>query len=97
MGGLPSRVEHSTAAASAMRHVSPQEAAALLGRPRPMLNERQRQIVDFLKRIPAFATMRRLLLSFRSIRVAARFPLYGGARSTRRLPGSPPLLVWCGN
>ena len=60
-------IEHSSAAVSAMRHVSPQEAAALLGRPKPMLNERQSKIVEFLKRTPDFATMRRLLLSFRSI------------------------------
>jgi transposase len=49
-----------------MHHISPQEAAALLGRPRPMLNERQRRIVEFLKRTSDFATMRRLMLSFRS-------------------------------
>src|SRR5262249_12113527 len=57
----------SSPAASAMRHISPQEAAALVGRPRPMLNERQERIVDMLKRTPQLATMRRLLLSFRSI------------------------------
>ncbi len=50
-----------------MRHVSPQEAAALLSKPRPMLNERQRTIVEFLKRTPDLVTMRRLVLSFRSI------------------------------
>ena len=32
-----------------------------------MLNERQRKIVEILKRTPEFARMRRLLLSFRSI------------------------------
>jgi hypothetical protein len=32
-----------------------------------MLNERQSKIVEFLKRIPDFATMRHLVLSFRSI------------------------------
>ena len=56
---------HSTV--SAVRHVSPQEAAAALSKPRPMLNERQSKIVDFLKRTPDFATMRHLILSFRSI------------------------------
>lgn len=51
----------------ALRHVSPQEAAALLSKPRAMLNERQRKIVDVLKRTPDFAAMRHLVLSFRSI------------------------------
>jgi transposase len=32
-----------------------------------MLNERQRKIVEFLKRTPDFVTMRYLVLSFRSI------------------------------
>ena len=50
-----------------MRDVSPEEAAALLSKPRPMLNERQRTIVEFLKRTPDLVTMRRLVLSFRSI------------------------------
>jgi hypothetical protein len=50
-----------------MRHVSPQEGAALLSKPKPMLNERQNKIVQLLKRIPDFATMRHLVLSFRSI------------------------------
>jgi transposase len=65
-------IGHSTPAASAMRHISPQEAAALLGKPKPMLNERQSRIVEFLKRTPAFATMRHLLLSFRSILCCGR-------------------------
>jgi transposase len=51
----------------AMRHVSPQEAAALLSKPKPMLSERQRKIVEFLKQTGDFATMRHLVLSFRSI------------------------------
>jgi hypothetical protein len=38
-----------------MRHVSPQEAAALLSKPKPMLSERQSKIVEFLKRTPDFA------------------------------------------
>jgi transposase len=59
--------EPSHPAVSAMRHVSPQEAAALLSKPKPMLSERQRKIVEFLKRTPNFATMRHLVLSFRSI------------------------------
>ena len=50
-----------------MRHVSPQEAAALLSKPKPMLSERQSKIVEFLKRTPDFAMMRHLVLSFRSI------------------------------
>ncbi len=50
-----------------MRHISAQEAASALSKPRPMLNERQSKIVDFLKRTPDFATMRYLMLSFRSI------------------------------
>jgi transposase len=51
----------------AMRHVSPQEAAALLSKPKPMLDARQSKIVEFLKRTADFATMRSLVLSFRSI------------------------------
>ena len=54
-------------AVSAMRQVSPQEAAALLSKPKPMLSERQSKIVEFLKRHTDFATMRHLVLSFRSI------------------------------
>jgi transposase len=61
------QVELDAPAASAMRHISPQEAAALLGRASSMLNERQNKIVEFLKRTPEFAKVRRLLLSFRSI------------------------------
>jgi transposase len=50
------------------RHVSPQIAAALLGQPRPLLTERQAQTVDALKeQCPGFTTMRRLVLSFRTI------------------------------
>src|SRR5450755_2971215 len=44
-----------------------QEAAAALSKPKPMLSERQSKIVEFLKRTPDFATMRHLVLSFRSI------------------------------
>jgi transposase len=54
-------------AAVAMRQVSPQEAAAILSKPRTMLNERQRKIVAYLKQIPDFVLMRRLVMSFRSI------------------------------
>ena len=61
----PPRRIHSTV--SAVRHISAQEAASALSKPRPMLNERQSKIVDFLKRTPDFATMRHLVLSFRSI------------------------------
>ncbi|MEP7307483.1 MAG: transposase [Acidobacteriota bacterium] len=50
------------------RHVSPQIAAALLGQPRARLTERQAQTVDALKaHCPGFTTMRRLMLSFRTI------------------------------
>jgi transposase len=59
--------EQTRSAVSVMRHVSPQEAAALLSKPKPMLSERQSRIVEFLKRTPDFATMRHLVLSFRSI------------------------------
>ena len=54
-------------AVSAVRHISAPEAASALSKPRPMLNQRQRKIVDFLKRTPEFATMRYLVLGFRSI------------------------------
>ena len=50
-----------------MRHASPQEAAPLLSKPKPTVTERQHKIVEFLKRTPDFATMRHLVLSFRSI------------------------------
>jgi transposase len=56
-----------TPAVIPMRQVSPQEAAKVLSKPKPMLNERQRKIVEFLKRTPDFVTMRHLVLSFRSI------------------------------
>jgi transposase len=56
-----------TPAVIPMRHVSPQEAAAVLSKPKPMLNARQRKIVEFLKRTPDFVRMRHLVLSFRSI------------------------------
>ena len=59
--------EQNRPAVSAMRNVSPQEAAALLSKPKPMLSERQSKIVQFLKRTPDFAMMRHLVLSFRSI------------------------------
>jgi hypothetical protein len=61
-------------AVTAMRHVSPQEAAALLSKPKPMLNERQRKIVEFLKRTSDFVTMRHLVLSFRIILRRGRVP-----------------------
>ena len=51
-----------------VRHVSPRQAAALLSQPRPLLTARQAEIVDGLKaRCPGFTTMRRLVLSFRTI------------------------------
>ncbi|MEP7307671.1 MAG: transposase, partial [Acidobacteriota bacterium] len=50
------------------RHVSPQIAAALLGQPRALLTERQADTVDALKaHCPGVTTMRRLMLSFRTI------------------------------
>ena len=50
------------------RHISPQVAAALLSKERSQLSERQGEIVDYLKgACPGFATMRHLVLSFRSI------------------------------
>jgi transposase len=59
--------EQASPATAAMRQVSPQEAAALLSKPKAMLNERQRTIVEFLKQNPDLVAMRRLVLSFRSI------------------------------
>jgi hypothetical protein len=56
-----------TSAVIPMRHVSPQEAAAVLSKPKPMWNERQHKIIAFLKRTPDFVRMRHLVLSFRSI------------------------------
>ena len=58
---------NSTPEVVAMRHVSPQEAAALLSKPRKLLNERQTKIAEVLKRTRDFAMMRHLVLSFRSI------------------------------
>src|SRR5690349_6386077 len=40
-----------------LRHVSPQEAAAALSKPKKLLNERQCKIVEYLKQVPNFATM----------------------------------------
>lgn len=55
-------------AAAVQHHISPQVAAALLSKARPLLSERQGEIVDHLKATcPDFATMRHLALSFRSI------------------------------
>jgi hypothetical protein len=49
-------------------HVSPQIAAALLSQPRRLLSARQVHTVDALKeRCPGFTTIRRLVLSFRTI------------------------------
>jgi transposase len=54
--------------AAPVRHVSPQVAAALLSQPRSLLSARQAQTLDVLKqRCPDFTTMRRLVLSFRTI------------------------------
>src|SRR5262249_46201373 len=59
--------EQTRQAVTPMRHVSPQKAAALLSKPKPMLNERQRKIVGVLKRTRDLVKMRHLLLSFRTI------------------------------
>jgi transposase len=55
-------------ASGPVRHISPQIAAALLSQPRPLLSARQAETVDALKeQCPGFTTMRRLVLSFRTI------------------------------
>jgi transposase len=52
----------------AVRHVSPRAAVALLSKPKPQLNGKQKEMVEILKRrCPGFATMRHLVLSFRGI------------------------------
>jgi hypothetical protein len=62
----------------AVRHVSPGTAVALLSKPKPELDDRQSEMVAILKRrCPGFATMRHLVLSFRSI-------LRGGSVSSLR-------------
>ncbi|MEP7309370.1 MAG: ISL3 family transposase [Acidobacteriota bacterium] len=64
----PRRVPATVAVTIVTRHVSPQVAAALLGQPRALLTDRQIEIVDALKHhCPGFTTMRRLMLSFRTI------------------------------
>jgi transposase len=62
-----------------VRHISPQIAAALLSQPRPLLSARQAETVDALKaRCPGVTTMRRLVLSFRTIlRVGKVATLHG--------------------
>jgi transposase len=60
--------EETTPTVTVRRHISPQVAAALLSKARPLLSQRQSEIVDYLKATcPGFATMRHLVLSFRSI------------------------------
>ncbi|MCU1293138.1 MAG: Mobile element protein [Bryobacterales bacterium] len=52
----------------AVRHISPRAAVALMSKPKPELNSKQREMVEILKRrCPGFAMMRHLVLSFRSI------------------------------
>ena len=52
----------------AVRHISPRAAVVLLSKPKPKLNDKQRELVKILKRrCPGFSTMRHLVLSFRSI------------------------------
>ena len=64
----PRRVAGAPTVTIVARHVSPQVAAALLGQPRALLSDRQVEIVDALKHhCPTFTTMRRLVLSFRTI------------------------------
>ncbi|MEP7305206.1 MAG: ISL3 family transposase [Acidobacteriota bacterium] len=73
----PRRVAAAVAVAVTIvtRHVSPQVAAALLGQPRPLLTARQAEIVDALKHhCPGCTTMRRLMLSFRTILRVGKVP-----------------------
>lgn len=66
-GDSPSAA-HEALGSVPMRHLSQRRAAALLSQPRPLLSARQAEIVDVLKeRCPGFTTMRRLVLSFRTI------------------------------
>jgi hypothetical protein len=52
----------------AVRHISPRVAEALLSKTKPELTGKHREIVKILKhRCPGFATMRHLVLSFRTI------------------------------
>jgi len=52
----------------AVRHISPRKAVVLLSKPKPQLNDKQREMVTILKRrCPGYAMMRHLVLSFRSI------------------------------
>ena len=51
----------------AVRHISPRAALVLMSKPKPKLNDKQREMVKILKRCcPGFATMRHLVLSFRT-------------------------------
>jgi hypothetical protein len=61
------------------RRVSPQVAAALLGKIGSELTVRQREIVDrFKQHCPGYAVMRKLVLSFRTIlRVGTLATLHG--------------------
>ena len=71
----PRRVADAPAVTIVTRHVSPQVAAALLGQPRALLTDRQAEIVDALKHhCPGFTTMRRLMLSFRTILRVGKVP-----------------------
>src|SRR5438105_13036819 len=52
----------------AVRHISPRAAMMLMSKPKPKLKSKQSEMVEILKRrCPGFATMRHLVLSFRSI------------------------------
>jgi transposase len=70
----PSQARHP----GGVRHISPRAAVALMSKPKPQLTSKQSEIVKILKRrCPGFATMRHLVLSFRSI-------LCGGKASSLR-------------
>jgi len=74
MNSQPSEAIHP----GAVRHISPRTAVALLSKPKPELDDKQSEMVAILKRrCPGFATMRHLVLSFRSI-------LRGGSVSSLR-------------
>ena len=52
----------------ALRHISPRAAVALMSKPKPEWNGKHSEMVKILnRRCPGFATMRHLVLSFRSI------------------------------
>jgi len=59
----------------AVRHISTRAAVVLLSKPKPQLNDKQKEMVTILKRrCPGFGTMRHLVLSFRSILCRGKVP-----------------------